>query len=186
MQPRAVAAGKYIIRQGGVGDAYFLITQGRVQVLREPAGDGQEELVTELGVGCGFGEEALLSAAPRNASVRALSDVQLMRIEGRDFDRLLKAPLLREVTLEEVGAEVQLLDVRLADEFRAAHLPGAINLPLARLRELAAGLDSSRRCAVYCDTGRRSASATYLLCERGFDAHLIAGGVHAGLFTESD
>ncbi|MGD9584908.1 MAG: cyclic nucleotide-binding domain-containing protein [Lysobacterales bacterium] len=186
MQPRTVAEGKYIIRQDGVGDAYFLITQGRVQVLREAVGDVQAEMLGELGVGSGFGEEALLSGAPRNASVKALTDVQLMRIESRDFDRLLKAPLLREITLEEVGADVQLLDVRLVDEYRAGHLPGAVNMPLARLRELAAGLDCSRPCVVYCDSGRRSASATYLLCERGFDAHLIAGGVDASLFTESN
>lgn len=184
MQSRVVAAGKYVIREGGPGDAYFMITKGRVQILREAAGDGREHPIAELGVGQGFGEEALLSAAPRNASVRAAGEVHLMQITARDFDRLLKAPLLREISLEEVGADMQLLDVRLAEEFKTARLPGAISLPLARLRELAAGLDATRPCAVYCDSGRRSASATYLLCERGFDAHLIAGGVDAGLFTE--
>ena len=57
--------------------------------------------------------------------------------------------------------------------------PGAINVPLAHLRELTGGLDPGRCYVVYCDSGRRSASATYLLCERGFDAHLLAGGVPA-------
>ena len=115
--------------------------------------------------------------------MRALTDVQVMRIGAGDFERLLKAPLLREIELEEVGTQTQLIDVRLPDEFRAGHLPDAINLPLARLREMAVQLDPSRVCAVYCDSGRRSASATYLLCERGFDARLVAGGVDAGLLT---
>ena len=185
MQSRTAAAGSYIIRQGGLGDAYFLITAGRVQVLREQDDGAGEQLVAELGIGSGFGEEALLAGARRNASVRALTEARLMRIEARDFDRLLKAPMLHEVSLDQVGADAQLLDVRLADEYLAGHLPGAVNLPLSRLRQLAVGLDAARPCVVYCDSGRRSASATYLLCERGFDAHLIAGGVAADLFTET-
>jgi CRP-like cAMP-binding protein len=183
MQSAHFAAGKTIIRQGNPGDAYFIITAGRVQVVREEADGINESEISQLSVGRGFGEEALLSGNPRNATVRALTDVQVMRIGAGDFERLLKAPLLREIELEEVGAQTQLIDVRLHDEFRAGHLPDAINLPLARLREMAVQLDPGRICAVYCDSGRRSASATYLLCERGFDARLVAGGVDAGLLT---
>ena len=182
MQAVSFTAGKTIIRQGNAGDAYFIITAGRVQVVRDD-GDGVDHEVSQLGVGRGFGEEALVSGQPRNASVRALSDVQLMRIGANDFARLLKAPLLRETSLEEVDASTQLIDVRLPAEFSAGHLPDAINLPLSRLRELAVQLDPALVCAVYCDSGRRSASATYLLCERGFDARLVAGGVEASLLT---
>ncbi len=183
MQSAQFPAGKIIVRQGNPGDAYFIITEGRVQIVREEPNGISETEISQLSVGRGFGEEALLSGNPRNATVRALTDVQVMRIGAKDFERLLKAPLLREIVLEEVGAQTQLIDVRLADEFRAGHLPGAINLPLARLREMAVQLDPSRVCAVYCDSGRRSASATFLLCERGFDARLVAGGVDAGLLT---
>jgi rhodanese-related sulfurtransferase len=69
--------------------------------------------------------------------------------------------------------------VRLPEEFKRGRLPGAINLPLADLRTRVAGLDRNAIYVVYCDTARRSASATYLLSERGFDARLLAGGVPA-------
>jgi CRP-like cAMP-binding protein len=183
MQSVSVPAGKVILHQGTPGDAYYIITDGRVQVLREASFGVDAAEIAQLGAGRGFGEEALLSGNARNATVRALTDVMLMKIGARDFERLLKAPMLREITLEEVDDATSLIDVRLPDEFRVGHLPGAINLPLARLRELAVQLDPSRVCAVYCDSGRRSASASYLLCERGFDARLVAGGVDAGLLT---
>ncbi len=184
MQAAYYEAGKTIIRQGNPGDAYFIITAGRVQVVREEPDGINETEVSQLSVGRGFGEEALVSGQPRNATVRALTDTQLMRVTAGDFARLLKAPLMREISLEEIAAGTQLIDVRLPDEYGAGHLPDAINLPLSRIRDLAVELDPTRICAVYCDSGRRSASATYLLCERGFDARLISGGVEAGLLTD--
>ena len=67
--------------------------------------------------------------------------------------------------------------MRLPEEFAHGHLPGAINLPLAHVREGAKTLDSNGDYVVYCDTGRRSASATFLLTERGLNAKVIRGGV---------
>ncbi len=177
-------AGDVVIQQGDKGDCYFILTDGRVQVVSQDDDGLNETELSLLGVGRGFGEEALLSGNPRNATVRALTDIAVMKIDAHDFERLLKAPVLAQIVVEDVGPEFQLVDVRLAEEFARGHVPGAINLPLARLRELAVQLDPNRACAVYCDTGRRSASATYLLCERGVDAHHVAGGVPAELMNE--
>jgi len=185
MQSARFAAGDVVIQQGERGDCYFILTEGRVQVVQQDADGMNEQEVSILGVGRGFGEEALLSGNPRNATVRALTDIAVMKIDAQDFERLLKAPVLSQMTLDEVGSDHQLIDVRLREEFARGHVPGAINLPLSHLRELAVQLDVRRPCAVYCDSGRRSASATYLLCERGFDALLVAGGVPAELMTES-
>jgi CRP-like cAMP-binding protein len=186
MQPQYFAAGETIIRQGDPGDCYYVITEGRVQVVRE-AGDGlNEDELGQIGVGRGFGEEALLSGQPRNATVRALSRCALMRLDQRDFKRLLEAPVLQEIELSACDRGVQLLDVRLPEEFARGRLPGAMNVPLPDVRRAAASLDPGRRYAVYCDSGRRSASATYLLCERGLDARLVRGGVPSDRMTESD
>lgn len=47
---------------------------------------------------------------------------------------------------------VQLVEVMPAPEYREAHLPGAINLPLKELdAESADGLDRSRPIVVYCN-----------------------------------
>jgi CRP-like cAMP-binding protein len=179
--------GEVIIQQGDAGDFYYIITEGRVQIVLQDASGLNEEELAQLGVGKGFGEEALVSGEPRNATARALTSCSLMRLSGAQFAKLLKAPMLRETSLAEVPAGGQLVDVRVAAEFVHGHLPGAINLPLAHLRERAAHvLDKNSSYFVYCETGRRSASATYLLSERGFDAKLIRGGVSATLLTQHD
>ena len=173
MKPVAYKAGDVIVRQGEPGDFYYVTTSGRVTIER----DGQE--VVQLGVGKPFGEEALVSGEPRNATVRALTDVEAMRLSAEDFARLLRAPVLKEIAVDEIPNDAMLIDVRLPEEFRQGRLPGALNLPLARLRDHAHELEPDRLYVVYCDSGRRSASATYLLCERGFDARHLTGGVPA-------
>ena len=75
------------------------------------------------------------------------------------FNKLLKAPLLVEVNMADKPPQAVWLDVRLPDEFAHGHLPNAKNLPLVKLRALAATLDPTLEYWVYCDTGRRSASA---------------------------
>jgi hypothetical protein len=62
---RAVEAGTEIVHEGDVGDEFFLVAQGEVDVLRR----GRE--VARLGPGGFFGELALFDEAPRNASVIA-------------------------------------------------------------------------------------------------------------------
>lgn len=177
MEPVSFAAGEVVITQGEPGDYYYVVTEGRCQVLLEPAGGMEEEELAQLGVGRCFGEEALVSGEPRNASVRALSRCTLMRLASSAFNRLLKAPLLAEVELADLPAQAQLIDVRLPAEYECGHLPGSLNLPLGQLRKRVAGLDANQQYWVYCDTGRRSASAAFLLSERGFDARLVRAGV---------
>lgn len=185
MEPVTFEAGQIILKQGEPGDFYYVITEGRAQVvLEDPNGNSEEELA-QLGVGRAFGEEALVSGEPRNATVRALTRCSLMRLSSASFSRLLKAPLLREVQLSEINPNVRLVDVRLPSEFERGHWPGALNIPLARLRALAKTLDPEREYWVYCDTGRRSASAVFLLTERGFDAKLVRGGIGVAQLTEA-
>jgi len=178
-----IKAGQIIIRQGDKGDYYYVIKQGRCRVVRKP--DEQQKMVAlaDLAEGDGFGEEALLSDAPRNATIAALSDGALMRLAKADFDKLLRQPLLEGVTDKEAMARVQsgagLIDVRLASEFQRASLKGSINIPLAQLRQKADSLDAGRQYIVYCDTGRRSGAAAFLLSERGFNVALLKDGLNA-------
>lgn len=46
--------------------------------------------------------------------------------------------------------DVQVLDVRPEDEFTLAHLPGAINIPLEKLKRKLAVLDATREIVAYC------------------------------------
>lgn len=176
-------AGQIVIRQGDKGDYYYVIKQGRCRVVQKPGEQQKMVALADLAEGDGFGEQALLSDAPRNATIAALSDGALMRLAKADFDKLLKEPLLDCVTAREAMARVQagagLIDVRLESEYRRASLKGSINIPLAQLRQKAGGLDSGRQYIVYCDTGRRSGAAAFLLSERGFNVALLKDGLQA-------
>jgi CRP-like cAMP-binding protein len=73
------SAGTTIISQGESGDSYYAIANGTVEVTR----DGR--WLAQLGRGEGFGETALLRDAPRNATVTALSDTDLLTVERAPF-----------------------------------------------------------------------------------------------------
>ena len=72
------------------------------------------------------------------------------------------------------------LDVRLPSEFQNLAIEGALNVPLYLIRLKLTTLDRKTPFVVYCDTGRRSSAAAYILVERGFDAYVLRGGVSNG------
>jgi putative peptide zinc metalloprotease protein len=83
------AAGKTIIRQGDRGDKFYIIESGNVSIWQLKP-DGEEEFVVKAGSGQYFGEIALVTNAPRNATVRAETPVSLLSLRKRDFDRLVR------------------------------------------------------------------------------------------------
>jgi len=181
-EPVVVTAGQTVVRQGEPGEHYYLIRSGSARVTRHVAGQ-KEIALADLKVGQGFGEEALLSGEPRNATVTMTSDGELMRLPAADFNTLLRDPLVRQVTLIE-GARLikqgaRLIDVRLEAEFAAGSLKGSSNIPLYLLRLKAESLDRRVPYILFCQSGRRSSAAAFLLAQRGFDARVLAGGLDA-------
>ncbi|HUY87993.1 MAG TPA: ATP-binding cassette domain-containing protein [Pirellulales bacterium] len=82
-------AGSTIIRQGDRGDKFYLIREGQAEV---SIADGKgARTVATLGVGDFFGEAALLTGAPRNATVRAVEDLELYVLGKQDFDAVIEA-----------------------------------------------------------------------------------------------
>lgn len=89
LQPVRFREGEAIVREGEPGEEIFFIESGRVQVIR---GQGPRALLlAELEAGDLFGEMALLTGAPRSASVMALSDVDLWAMSKSDFDDVVTA-----------------------------------------------------------------------------------------------
>lgn len=180
----SVTAGQVIIQQGSEGDYYYLIDKGSVTVSRVIDTSRPAAVVAELHAGSAFGEEALVSDNKRNATVTMLTDGELLRLNKKDFVELLKAPLITQVSMAEAKEKVLAgaiwADVRLPSEYQYDHITGAINLPLNEIRNLAAKLDTSKEYVVYCQTGRRSSAAAFIMAQYGLRALVLDGGTRQG------
>ncbi len=61
-----------------------------------------------------------------------------------------------------------LLDVREPDEFQLGSIPGAINIPLDKLRDRLAELPKDKTIYVFCQVGLRGYLASRILIQRGY------------------
>ncbi|MDP9237789.1 MAG: cyclic nucleotide-binding domain-containing protein [Chloroflexota bacterium] len=82
-EPRTLAAGETLFRQGDVGDRFYVLTAGALDVKR----GGRQ--IARLAPGEAVGEIALLSDTPRTATVRAVEPVELLSLSKDDFRDLL-------------------------------------------------------------------------------------------------
>lgn len=172
-----------VIKQGTEGDYFYVVVAGKCIVTRETPLNKEGIKLAELGPGDSFGEEALIAEAKRNATVTMATDGTLMRLGKADFQTLLNEPLLQWVDYDEAREIVskggKWLDVRLPSEFQNFRIDDAVNIPLYFIRLKLNALDKKIQYVVCCDTGRRSSAAAYILSERGFDAHVLKGGLAA-------
>ncbi len=125
-------AGKAIVRQGEVGDRFYIVRRGHVEVTQRDE-RGVTEIVNQLDRGDYFGEVALLRDAPRNATCRATVPTETLSLSRQDFDTLVKrhfalrdkvdrslarAELLRRIPLfaELTGLQIQHVAAQLQEE----------------------------------------------------------------------
>jgi putative ABC transport system ATP-binding protein len=83
MSKRHYAAGETIIRKGDPGKEFLLISEGEVEIIRA------DREVARLGPGDFFGEVALISGEPRNATVVAQNAVDTYVLGKADFEAAL-------------------------------------------------------------------------------------------------
>ena len=175
-------AGEVVVRQGDAGDHFYAITAGRCSVTRAHPLNPAGIKLAELEPGDSFGDEALICGEKRDATVTMLTDGALVRLKKDDFNSLLHEPMLQrqssaEATERVANGQAQWLDVRLPSEFKASHLPGAINVPLCILRLNLTRLDPNADYIVVCDTERRGSAGAFILNARGFKAVVLQGGL---------
>ena len=178
LESTTFTSGQDVIRQGEPGDFYYIVQSGTCEVLRAGS-QGKEIRLAQLGPGDTFGEEALISDAERNATVRMASDGELARLTKSDFEHLIKQPLLHAVERAEanelVAGGALWLDVRFEDEHQHNGLADSINIPLGMLRKRAAELDPETRYVAYCDTGGRAELCGSVPAGRAWLSGLLCG-----------
>lgn len=79
-------------------------------------------------------------------------------------------------------ADVAVLDVRTAEEFAAGHIAGAVNIDQGQadfMERAKAAIPTSKTVAVYCRSGKRSASAATRLAAEGYRCVNLVGGIMA-------
>lgn len=129
--------GDFIFRQGDVGDQFYVIVSGEVEVLKESP-NGQQTQLACLSQGEYFGESALLTGRRRNASIRATSPVDLMCMGRDEFNNLAGAWLKFSESLETLSAERGLAhttsgDIERSRAFRTLMVGAALGPQLATL-----------------------------------------------------
>ncbi|MBF7093845.1 rhodanese-like domain-containing protein [Streptococcus sp. HF-1907] len=75
--------------------------------------------------------------------------------------------------------EINLIDVREADEYASGHIPSAVNMPLSQLDDSFLSLDADKSYYLVCQMGGRSARAYQFLEAQGFDVTNVDGGTSA-------
>ncbi|MGH8507544.1 MAG: PP2C family protein-serine/threonine phosphatase [Gammaproteobacteria bacterium] len=114
LQSVEAPAGTVLFREGGVGDHFYIVVAGRTEVIKA-LGTEEEQVIGVRGAGEFLGELSLFNRDGRHmATVRALEQVRMLRMNRGDFDALLhRQPLL-------AYEMVRVLSERLTDSHTAA------------------------------------------------------------------
>ena len=102
-----VSAGKTIVEEGQTGHEFFLILEGNASVTR----NGRK--VATLGPGDYFGELALLDRGPRNATVKADGDMEVLVLGQREFSGVLdEVPTIAHKLLSSMATRLREADAK--------------------------------------------------------------------------
>ena len=102
--------GQTSVREGEVGDLFYIITEGEVQVTIRNE-DGADIVLHDLGPGGFFGELSMLTNEPRSARVLAISGVTVLALDRDEFFTFLqKRPSAAIDVLIELGGRLHDMD----------------------------------------------------------------------------
>lgn len=103
----SLAGGQTLMRQGEPGDSMYLVVSGRLRAYQRQD-DGRERAIREMGRGQVIGELSLFTDAPRSASIVAIRDSVLVRLDKPAFDELLtRSPRLSMLMTRQIIHRLQ-------------------------------------------------------------------------------
>jgi CRP-like cAMP-binding protein len=98
-----------LAREGRIGREFFLILSGSVAVTR------RGRRVNTLGAGEFFGELAAINPGPRNATVTALTDLDVLVIGPREYGAMTNVPGFRDALMRGMVQRLRSADAQLDD-----------------------------------------------------------------------
>ena len=104
-----VQDGEVILREGRLGRELYIILDGTVMVSRA----GRD--INEWGPGDYFGELAAIDEAPRSATVRATSDLEVLIVGPRDLEAMMEIRGFRNALLLGMSRRIREADNKLAE-----------------------------------------------------------------------
>jgi rhodanese-related sulfurtransferase len=175
--------GDVIVKEGEPGDYYYVLLRGRANVFRRVREGGRKELVAQLVDGAGFGEEALILGATRNATVKLKKNSLVLRLPKEPFIDYIEKSLVEWLNAADALARVKggarWLDVREKHVSEAYPLEDALVIPLLQLRDRSHELFKEDTYICCCEDGRLSATAAFLLRQQRFKVLALKGGLQA-------
>ncbi|MBQ2594058.1 MAG: AAA family ATPase [Candidatus Riflebacteria bacterium] len=91
VQKGSIPSGTEFFKEGDIGDAFYVLTDGEVEVSKEI--NGKKTILTTIKSSDEnnfFGEMALIEDLPRNATITSKTDCEILQIEKKNFDMLLR------------------------------------------------------------------------------------------------
>lgn len=80
-----------VVKEGDIGDFMCIIKKGQVEIFRGSDEIGSKKIeLSILTDGDVFGEMALISSKPRNASAKTIDDAEIFILKKADFDKFLQ------------------------------------------------------------------------------------------------
>ena len=122
---RTIRQGELLFKEGDPGDKFYILQSGSVEILKEKAGSEPDRLAVKK-PGDSFGEMALLTDAPRSATVRAVEQANLLVVSREQFEELLGGDTLAMRVMRSLAKSLRALNLR----FGARDAADALNNPL--------------------------------------------------------
>lgn len=184
-------AGATLFRAGELADRYYTLDSGEAEIWCYDPAAGEEVCVARLVSGDSAGDWMHSPDGLHTTTVRMTTPGRLRVLAKGDFMSLVDGALQQDMAVTQARAlletgSARLLDCRSGLAMLEPRLPGALGVPLDRLRWDIHELDHDTHYIVCCRSGRLARVAAYLLQQTHFRASVLAGGINAWPCVEWD